>query len=249
MFVKTIISESGQMSIFLYRVFGSFKYIYRYRNIILNDMYDISINTLFVLLFGAFFIGMVASYQIALQMRYYLPMIYLSTLVTQSVLLELGPLLTGIAFAGRVSSSIAAEMTSMKISDQIDALRVMSINPIEYLVMPKIVSATLIIPFLTIMVEIMIILGAFLIAVAGLNIPANVFWEGTQKNFNLFYIFGGMIKSTFFGFFTVLMPSYFAFNAGFGSKEVGRVTTVSVIASVVAVIVLDYILTRMLFIW
>lgn len=247
--VRRIVFVSGDVTIFTVKVISSLRHILRYKRIIVNEMYDLTINTLFVLLFGAFFIGMVASYQIALQMRNYLPMIYLSTLVTQSVILEIGPLLTGIAFAGRVSSSIGAEMTSMKISDQIDALRVMSINPIEYLIMPKVIASALIIPFLTIIVEVMIILGAFLIAVVGLGVPANVFLEGTQKNFNMFYVFGGMIKACFFGLFTALLPCYFAMNAKWGSKEVGKVTTVAVVAGVISVIVLDYLLTRILFIW
>lgn len=247
--VRKILFISGDITLFFVKVLSSLRHIHRYRGIIVNEMYDLTANTLFVLLFGAFFIGMVASYQIALQMRNYLPMIYLSTLVTQSVILEIGPLLTGIAFAGRVSSSIGAEMTSMKISDQIDALKVMSINPVEYLIMPKVISSALIIPFLAIIVEVMIILGAFIIAVAGLGVPANVFLEGTQKNFNMFYVFGGMIKAFFFGLFTAFLPCYFAINAKWGSKEVGRVTTVSVVAGVISVIILDYLLTRILFAW
>ncbi len=227
----------------------SLKYVFKYRRIIVSDMFEFSVNTIFVLLFGAFFIGMVSSYQIAFQMRNYIPMVYLSTLITQSVILEIGPLLTGIAFAGRVSSSVAAEMTSMKISDQIDALEVMSINPIEYLVMPKVVAGTLIIPFLTIWVEVMIIFGAFIIAVFGLNVSASAFLEGTKTNFSMFNIFGGMIKTLFFGFFTVIIPCYFSMNAGYGSKAVGKATTMSVVTSVIIVIMLDYLLTRLIFVW
>ncbi|MDY6787506.1 MAG: ABC transporter permease [candidate division WOR-3 bacterium] len=248
-YLSRMFYNTGGLAVLTLQLFKSARHIRRHISDIIYHIYDISANSMLVMILGAFFLGMVASYQIAYQMRDYIPMVYLSALMTQSVILELGPLMTGIAFAGRVTSSTAAEITSMKTTDQIDAIRVMSIDPVEYLVLPRITAAVLIIPFLTVIVEFVIILGAFIIAVAGLDIPANVFLEGTRKNFEIIHVFGGMLKSVFFGFFTVLIPCYFAFNAGHGSKAVGDTTTKSVIISVICVIIVDYILTRVIFVW
>lgn len=248
-YFKDIAYTTGEITELLMRVIKSLKYIPRHRKLIIFYMYEMSGSSLFILLFAAMFIGMVSAYQAAYQLKDYLPLVYVSTLVTQAVLVEIGPLLTGIAFAGKVSSSTAAELASMKISDQIDALEVMSIDSVEYLVMPRIVAAVLIIPFLGLIANFTIVMGAFIISIFGLNITVDMFIEGSKKNFYMFQVFGGLIKVMFFGFATLLLSCYYGITAKAGSKSVGKATTMAVITTSMIIVVLDYILTRLLFIW
>ncbi len=248
-YFNEFIETTGNISILIVRVFKSFRSIPKYRKLIFYYMYEVTGSSLFVLLFAALFIGMVSAYQIAYQLRNYLPFIFVSTLVTQTVLLEIGPLLTGIAFSGKVSSSIAAELASMKVTDQIDALEVMSVDPVEYLIMPRVVATLIMIPFLTLIAEFMIVLGAYLIAILGLNVTSSVFLEGARKNFQMYQIYSGLIKVIFFGFFTIILACYFGLSAKMGSKSVGKATTQAVIVTSVVIVVLDYILTRLLFLW
>jgi phospholipid/cholesterol/gamma-HCH transport system permease protein len=212
-------------------------------------MFEIITESLFILIFASLFMGMVSAYQIVYQMKDVIPMLYVSTIVTQAVLIEIGPLIVGIGFSGKVSSQISAELASMKVTDQIDALEVMSIDPIEYLVMPRVVAAILIIPFLTLITEFSVVFGAFIMSIGVLDITSNMFIEGSKMNFAMFQIFGGLIKSVAFGFFTVVLSCYFGITAKTGARAVGKATTLSVSAAAIAVVVLDYIFTRILFIW
>ncbi|MGE3062827.1 MAG: MlaE family ABC transporter permease [bacterium] len=248
-YLKSFITNTGEITIFILRVLKSFRMMFKNWRLVVNYMFEISQESILILVFASLFMGMISAYQIAYQMRDVLPMLYISTIVTQAVLIEIGPLIVGIGFSGKVSSQMSAELSSMKVTDQIDALEVMSIDPIEYLVMPRVVAAVLIIPFLTLITEFSIVFGSYLMSIAALDITSNMFIEGSKMNFQMFQVFGGLIKSVMFGFFTVVLSCYFGITAKIGAKAVGKATTLSVTVSAIAVVVLDYIFTRILFIW
>jgi len=248
-YIIGFIESTGGVARLILKVLASMRFVFRERRQILRYMYEISGETIFILVFASIFIGMVSAYQIAYQMKDIMPLMYVSTIIVQAVLIEIGPLLTGIGFSGKIASQTAAEISSMKITDQIDALEVMSIDPVEYLIMPRVVAAILIIPFITIITEIAIVFGTFLISVFGLDITTNMFVEGSKKGFYMFQIFGGLIKSIAFGFFTVVIACYYGISAKAGARSVGKATTLSVTTSAVVVVVMDYIFTRFLFIW
>ena len=248
-YINNFIITAGDITLFILRVLKNFKMIFKNYRLIFYYMFEISQESLMILVLSSFFIGMVSVYQIAYQLRNVMPMLYVSTVLTQAVLIEIGPIITGIGFSGKVSSQISAELSSMKVTDQIDALEVMSIDPIEYLVMPRVVAAILIIPFLTLITEFSIIFGSYIISVTALKMSSNAFIDGSKINFEMFQVFNGLIKSVMFGFFTVVLSCYFGITAKTGAKAVGRATTLSVTTSAVAVVILDYILTRILLLW
>lgn len=248
-YINEFIESAGGVAYLIWRVIKSLRYVNRERRQVLRYMYEISGETIFILIFASLFIGMVSAYQIAYQMKDIMPLLYVSTIIVQAVLIEIGPILTGIGFSGKISSQTAAEISSMKITDQIDALEMMAVDPVEYLIMPRVVAAVLIIPFITLITEMAVVIGTLLISLFGLDITLNMFIEGSKKGFYMFQIFGGLIKSVSFGFITMIIACYFGISAKAGARSVGKATTMSVTTSAVAVVVLDYIFTRFLFIW
>ncbi|HCP17430.1 MAG: hypothetical protein XD76_1458 [candidate division TA06 bacterium 32_111] len=248
-FIDEFITIFGEFFLLFYNVFKSLKRILKNRKIIILEIFEIINESLGIFLLASLFAGMVAAYQTAYQARNFLPLIYIPTLITQAVVLEIGPLISGIGLSGKVASQISAEIASMKISDQLDALELMSIDPVEYLVMPKVVAAMFIIPFLTIICEFSIVFGSFIISVLTLGLSPNEFLEGTKRSFQFYQLFGGLFKSIVFGLFITMVACFFGMKAKVGAKSVGKATTSSVTVSTISVIILDYLITRILFVW
>lgn len=248
-FLKDFFESLGDFYFLFLNILKSFRKINKNRRLILNEMFEIINESLGIFVLASLFVGMVSAYQTAYQARNFLPVIYIPTLITQAVILEIGPLISGIGFSGKVSSQISAEISSMKISDQIDALELMSIDPVEYLVMPKVVASMFIIPFLTLICEFSIVFGSFLISITILGISPNEFIIGVKRNFQFYQLYGGLLKSIVFGMFTTSTACFFGLRAKLGARSVGKATTSSVTVCSILVIVLDYVLTRILFLW
>jgi len=175
------------------------------------------------------------------------PLKYLSGVILRGVVIELGPVLTALVIGGRVGAAIAAELGTMKVTEQIDALRAMGISPVRYLVAPRILAALVMLPVLTIYSDAIAIFGGYVVAVASLDVPSPVYLRGLQEFFRLKDLLSGLLKAVFFGGIIGMMGCYFGFQTEGGAEGVGRATTRAVVSSCVLILVLDYVLATILF--
>jgi len=162
-------------------------------------------------------------------------------------LIEVGPVLTGIVIAGRVGASVAAELGTMKVTEQIDALESMAIDPIRYLAAPRVFASLIILPVLVILADAIAILGAYLVAVTSLDVTTHAFFTSAQRFFELRNVFGGMIKVCVFGGGTALIGCYIGFLTDGGAQGVGRSTIRAFVLSSALILINNYILAVILF--
>ncbi len=167
-------------------------------------------------------------------------------LVATSLIRELGPVLTCLMLAGRVGSGIAAELGSMIVSEQIDAMRALGTDPIKKLVIPRIIALVMMAPVLTVICDLMGILGGMFVAISQIHQSSAVFFASAQKAMSFEEIFGGLIKPLVFGFVIAIVGCYMGLSTKGGTVGVGRATTRSVVVSSILVIFVDFLLTKLL---
>ena len=160
---------------------------------------------------------------------------------------ELGPVLGGLIVAGRLSSSIAAEVGSMKVTEQLDALRSLSVNPVKFLVTPRLLAAIICLPILTLIGDIIGIFGGMLVGITSLQFSIQVYTDYTLKFLELSDIYSGLIKASGFGVIISLSGCYFGFRSNGGAVGVGKATTQAVIAASMLILILNYALTAIMF--
>jgi len=211
------------------------------------QMHEMGVNSMPLVLLTSTFTGMVTAVQVAYQIRDYAPLDFLGAGVAKMVMMELGPVLTALVVAGRVGAGIAAELGTMRVTEQIDALECMAIEPARFLVLPRLISGIIMVPVLTILAEFVAISGAAIVAQVVVDLPAATFFQGIRLFFLPKDLFGGLMKSVVFGFIIALMGSYYGFNAEGGAVGVGKATTRAVVASSLLILVSDYFLGVLIF--
>jgi len=171
----------------------------------------------------------------------------LGAVVAISMARELGPVLTALMVVARVGSAMTAQIGTMKITEQIDALRVLAVNPIRYLVTPRLVASTVSLPLLTILADVIGIFGGWFVAVKLFGVNDYLFWQKMRDIVELHDFLGGLYKATVFGFLIATVSCYFGFAAKGGAEGVGRATTASVVVSSMLVLIVDYFLSALIF--
>ncbi len=169
----------------------------------------------------------------------------LGKLVSLSILRELGPVLAALMVAGRVGASIAAELGTMRVTEQIDALVTLATNPIKYLVTPRVLACAFTLPLLVILANIVGIGGGYVVATQVLDMPGHLFARSAFEAIGLSDIVMGLVKALVFGLIVGLMGTYKGFTAGGGALGVGRATTVAVVYASVSILVADYFITAL----
>jgi len=169
------------------------------------------------------------------------------SIVAIGMVRELGPVLSGLMVAGRVSASIAAELGSMKVTEQIDALVTLSSNPLKYLAVPRVLAATLTLPVLVAMGDSIGIFGGYLVGVNSLDFNAAGYLKNTVNFLELWDITSGLIKGAAFGFILSIMGCYHGMNSGRGAQGVGRATINAVVSSSILILAANYLLTSLFF--
>ena len=222
---------------------GSFKRFH----LIVEQMLYMGVNSLPLILVTSIFTGGVASVQAAYMFSDYVPMRYLGTAVGKSVIMELGPVLTALVVAGRVGASIAAELGTMKVTEQIDALETLALDPVKYLVTPRFVSGIIMLPVLTVFSDFIAILGGLLVSVVFLNVSSYTFLNGLKLFFHMRDLWAGLLKALVFGGIITLVGCYQGFKTEGGAEGVGRSTTRAVVLASVMILITDYILASFLF--
>jgi phospholipid/cholesterol/gamma-HCH transport system permease protein len=243
----TFFEELGGAFTLIGSVFRVFPGIVRSVHLTVEQMLRIGVGSLPLVVVTSIFTGGVAAVQAAYQFQEYVPMRYLGTVIGKSVVIELGPVLTALVVGGRVGASIAAELGTMRVTEQIDALETLAIDPIRYLVLPRFVAAIIMLPVITVFSDVLAIGGGWAVAMVSLDVDTHTFVEGLRLFFYVRDVFGGLIKAFFFGMIIATMGCFYGFRAEGGAEGVGRATTRAVVSSCLSILVLDYLLASVLF--
>ncbi|MDO8603234.1 MAG: ABC transporter permease [Candidatus Omnitrophota bacterium] len=211
------------------------------------QMYKIGVMSFPIVFLVAFFTGMVLALQSAYQLTKMNAQMYISSLVALSMLRELGPVLTALVIAGRVGASITAELGTMKVSEQIDALRTLAANPVKYLVVPRFLALCIMLPLLTIYADFIGIIGGYMIGVYKLLIGSTIYWKMTFDTLAFKDIFTGLFKSFIFAVIICVVACYEGFVTEGGAEGVGKATTRSVVISFILVIAADCLFTALFY--
>jgi len=213
----------------------------------IDQSFEIGINSLPLIIIIGFFLGLVTTVQTFYQISNMLPKYFLGLTVGRMVIIELGPVLTALGVTGRCVSAMAAEIGTMKISEQVDALRVMNISPENFLAKPRILATLLVLPLLTaIMIAVALVTGA-VYSHLFFSINFDVFFYGITHPFYVKDFWAAIIKSVFFAFWISSAGTFFGFQTLGGAKDVGKAATNAVVASSVLVLVLDFIAATIIF--
>lgn len=198
----------------------------------------------------AFFIGIIMSLQMAYQMVELSAEIYIPSIVAISLTRELAPVLTALIVAGRIGAGITAELGSMTVTEQVDALKAFAVNPIKYLVVPRFLALVVMLPVLTIFADLIGILGGFVICVYKLFISPSLYFSMIMQSVTIKDISTGLLKTIVFGAIIALVGCYQGLNVKSGSEGVGKATTQSVVISFILIIIADCLFTTMFyFVW
>lgn len=215
--------------------------------LIFRQMESVGLNSAPVVLITGTFTGMVLAIQTYYGFRMFGGESLVGATVALSMTRELGPAITALMVTGRAGSAMAAEIGTMKVTEQIDALYAMSVNPVQYLVMPRVVAGIIMLPVLTVISDFIGILGGYFVGVQLLNINSGIFIARIIEFVDLSDIFNGLIKSAFFGLILSLIGCYKGFYTAGGAAGVGRATTQAVVYASVSILISDYFLTAVMF--
>ncbi len=195
----------------------------------------------------AFFVGMIIALQMAYQMVKLSAEIYIPNVVGVSLTRELAPVLTALIVAGRIGAGITAEIGSMTVTEQVDALRAFAVNPIKYLVVPRFLALIIMLPILTIFADLIGIMGGFVICVYKLSISPSMYMTMVIDSLAVKDIATGLIKTIFFGMIIAVVGCHQGLTVKGGADGVGKATTVSVVQSFIMIIITDCIFTTMFY--
>jgi phospholipid/cholesterol/gamma-HCH transport system permease protein len=242
-----MIREIGKYFIFVGQLFRNRESFKTYYKLILEECVSIGVGSLFLFALVSTFIGAVTTVQTAYNMvSPLIPNYVISQVVREMTVLELAPTIMAIIYAGKVGSSMSGGLGTMRITEQIDALEVMGINSISYLVLPKIIASMLMYPMLVIFAGVCALLGGYLVgALTGIITP-NDYVYGLRSTFNDFTITFALIKAIVFAFLVASISSFKGYYTEGGALEVGVSSTQAVTNSVIAVLLADYFLAQLL---
>jgi len=213
----------------------------------IEQMEQIGVRSLGVAGITTLFTGMV----MALQTAYSLPTLgikyYIGSVVAKSLVRELGPVLTALIVGGRIGSGMTAEIGTMKVTEQIDALRSMAADPVKKLVVPKLAATLFMLPALTIIGDALGILGGLIVAILQLNLPASLYWNDVLSSLTLADVASGIGKAFFFGYFIAIVGCYNGLTTTGGADGVGRATTNTVVLAAILVLISDFFLTKLFY--
>lgn len=229
----------GDFSLFVYRTMAWLFTRLPRPETIWPNFHRVGVSSLPVIALTGTFIGMVLAVQSYFQFRQLGLETRLGAVINMTLLRELGPVLAATMLAGRVGSAMAAELGTMRVTEQIDALAAMGANPIRYLVVPRFLACLFLIPTLTIMADFMGVLGGHFYTVNIVGVDVHHYWHNSRQMVTTFDLFVGLIKSVFFGSAIALVSCYQGFNCSPGAEGVGRASTASFVYSFVLILMLD----------
>ncbi len=214
---------------------------------ILRQMLDIGFYSLPVVGLTAFFTGMVLALQSFTGFARFQAESAIPTIVVVSLTRELGPVLAGLMVAGRVGAAMAAELGTMRVTEQIDALTTLSTDPYRYLVFPRLLAGVLMLPLLVLVADVIGVMGGWLVAVVKLDFNSADYINRTFSFLEAEDVIAGLVKAAVFGFLVALMGCYQGYNSRGGAQGVGSATTRAVVTASILILTFDYIITELFF--
>jgi phospholipid/cholesterol/gamma-HCH transport system permease protein len=245
--VFAVLSAAGSVAIFAAVALSHVVRPPFYPRLLARQMIDIGYFSLPVVALTAIFSGMVLALQSYTGFARFSAEGAVATVVVLSITRELGPVLAGLMVAGRVGAAIAAELGTMRVTDQIDALITLSTNPIKYLVVPRIVAATLMLPLLVLVADILGVLGGFTVGVLKLDFHPSTYMARTWEYLEFQDVFSGLVKAAVFGFIIALMGCYQGYHSKGGAQGVGAATTNAVVSASILILTFNYVITELFF--
>ncbi|MGV8996901.1 MAG: MlaE family ABC transporter permease [Parvibaculaceae bacterium] len=245
--VLALFAEIGRVCVFTW---GAISHIFRppfFWRLLFQQMMRIGYFSLPVVALTAFFTGGALALQIYYGGNNINSEAIVSTIVALGITRELGPVLGGLMVAGRVAAAIAAELGTMRVTEQIDALTTLSTNPVKYLVVPRLVAAVITLPLLVLVADIIGVMGGFVAGTASLHFNPGVYIDTTVNFLKAGDVTSGLIKAGVFGFIIALMGCFHGFNSKGGAQGVGRATTNAVVSASVLILASNYVMTSLLF--
>ena len=241
------LSGFGGAIILLGRIISNLRYIFRDHHLYIRQARKIGVASLpLVLLIGAF-TGAVSTWQANYMMENLVPPKYVGVAMFKAVMSELGPVLSGLVLAGRVGSSLAAELGTMRITEQIDALKVLAINPVRYLIAPRFFAGLVMVPVVVTCAVFVAIWGGFVVAYLFLDMGPQTFFGEIPIYFTMKDIRIMLTKSLAFGSLISLIGTYVGMNTGGGAEGVGQATIRSFVYSAILILIVDYLLALVMF--
>ena len=245
LWVLRFLDESGRvMLLFIKTLTLTFRPPFDLRNL-LKQVEEVGIKSIPVVLITGAFTGMVLALQSYTGFKRFNAEAFVGTVVALSMTRELGPVLSGLMVSGRVGSAMAAELGTMQVTEQIDALYTLATNPIKYLIVPRFLASLIIMPILTVFADVVGILGGYLVSVNLLGSNPTVYIRRTYDYLDLEDIYIGLLKACVFGMIIAIIGCYQGFNTQGGAEGVGKATTRAVVMSSLLILVANYFITAL----
>ena len=252
-----ILTAVGAFVIRRFEEFGSLVLLYvdtmkqlrhkpRMRHII-AQMSHLGVDSLTIVSLTLMFTGVVFTLQTAHELIRFGAQSTVGGLIAIAIGRELGPVLVGVVCAGRVGAAITAEISTMKVTEQIDALRVMAVSPVDYLIVPRMLACMIVVPLLTMFGDLIGVFGGWIVAVYYSGISSYLFMHSIDIFVEMHDLTGGLIKAIFFGNVIAVLGCYYGLNCPEGAEGVGKATTKTVVASIIAIFILNAALTFVIY--
>lgn len=214
---------------------------------ILAQMSHLGVDSFSIVSLTLLFTGVVLTLQTAHEFIKFGAQSTIGAVIAIAIGRELGPVLVGVVCAGRVGAAITAEISTMKVTEQIDALRVMAVSPVDYLIVPRMIACMIVVPLLTVFGDFIGVLGGWAVAVYYSGISSFLFTNSIHVYVDAYDLVGGIIKAVFFGNVIAVLGCYYGLHAPEGAAGVGRATTRTVVASIIVIFILNALLTLILY--
>lgn len=240
------LAHLGRLSLMVVELFRGLSEVRIWLPRTVTEAANVGVGSLFIVLLISVFAGAVTAFQAGYQWRSSLPVYILGSLIVETIVLELGPVLIGLVLAGRIGARYAAELGTMRVTEQIDALESLGRSPASHLIIPRVLASTLVLPILVVIADVVAVGAGWIGVRAVLPISDWDFRYGAQYFWRPFDAYYSMVKAVSFGFAIGLISCYMGFNTQQGAEGVGRSTTAAVVTSSVIVLLLNVMLARIL---
>ncbi len=237
----------GEFGYLLLQVLGTLRHALRDRRRVAYQLEHVGVASIPLVLLVGFFAGAIIAWQAAYQFKGLISLSVLGGQATRVIVMEMGPVLTALVIAGRIGASMTAEIGTMKVTEQVDALRTMALDPVRHIVMPRFLGLSLMMPVLSVFSILSAVLGAYVVSDYFLDVSHTIFLESIRTYFQLQDLVGGLLKSLFFGMLISLIGCHLGLGTSGGARGVGRSTITSFVVSAIFILVGDFLLWLILF--
>jgi len=244
--MREAVEQFGAIAIFLWKIIQALPFTFSRFHLVVEQMMRLGIASLPIVFLTSVFVGAVSSWQVQYVFGDAIPLTYLGLAVGKAVFTELGPVFTALIITGRIGAKLAAELGTMRVTEQIDAMVCLSLDPYSYLLAPRMIAGFIMLPVLTVFMCLIAIVSAQLVAEIALNLDSAIFYQGMKRLFRVQDVVICMVKAFVFGGVITLSGCYYGFRTKDGAVGVGRSTRSAVVAAMVLIIVSNFIVVNIM---